>query len=145
MTAIGAASEGSSFRCRLCGFNQQQPGSSGPSIACPACGRPVADVSSSLERLPVPRATLQLLPASVARECRVVVFAEGPRELVTAADLLRLSLPILLDQMDKLRFVLNGEIRLVHATQAAIDFAIDRDYRSGSDDDPAGDSTLCEL
>jgi|GEM_PF-6891464 len=145
MCAIGAANEGSSFRCRLCGFNEQHPRLSGPSLPCPACRHPVADVSISLARLPVPRAVVELVPESVAREGRLMIIAEEPHELVVAVDLLLAPLSAHCDQMDKLRFILNREIRLVHAAQVAIDFAIGRDYRSDSDDDPAGDSTLYEL
>ena len=55
------------------------------------------------------------------------MFDETDRELVIAADLRRLSSPVL-DWLAKLRFILNREIRCVHATQETIDFAIRRDY-----------------
>ncbi|HVU87402.1 MAG TPA: hypothetical protein VHD36_08770 [Pirellulales bacterium] len=90
-------------------------------------------MSGVLMRMPLPAALVELLPESVARENRIVIFDETDRELMIAADLRRLHNSPELEWLAKLRFILNREILCVHATRQAIDFAIDRDYWADDD------------
>ena len=128
MRATAQSSGDPYFRCHLCGGGEHQL-PTGPSIPCPVCSRPVADVSSVLLRMPLPKRIVELLPESVARENRGIMFDVDGLEVIIATDL-RKWLPAAtgLDWMDKLRFILNREIRAVHASKGAIDFAIERDY-----------------
>jgi hypothetical protein len=143
MSSIGLSVEGPQFRCPLCGGGKPQRLAPVPAIACPRCGRPVADVSNVLWRVPLSAALVELLPESVARENKVLIYEVDGHELVIAADLHRTPINPELEWLAKLRFILNREIHVVHATQEAINFAIDRHY--GFDDQSGGEGTIVEL
>jgi hypothetical protein len=85
-----------------------------------------------------PRAVLELVPESVARENLILPLAlDGETLTVAAAD------PGNLLVADKLSFILNKKVKLVAAPREAIRAAIDRHY--GRAETEAVDSMLCEF
>ena len=72
-----------------------------------------------LYRRRIPADVLELLPASVVREHRVVPIDERDGTLVVA-----MADPPDRDTIDKLRFILNRAVEPVLATPTAIGFAI---------------------
>ncbi len=81
------------------------------------------DDQVDLFRRNIPRAIIDLIPASVARECRIVPLELDAFTLVVATVDVEDR-----ENMDKLRFILNREVRLVAASRSAIDYAIERYY-----------------
>jgi hypothetical protein len=89
-------------------------------------------------RLNPPRAVLELVPESVARENLVLPLAlDGETLTVAAADAGNLLLA------DKLSFLVNKKIRFVSVPRTAILHAIDRHY--GHTETESVDSMLCEF
>src|SRR4051812_18048052 len=85
-----------------------------------------------------PRAVIELVPESVARENQVLPLAlDGETLTVAAAD------PTNLLVAEKLSFILNKKVRLVAAPPAAIRVAINRHY--GRREMASLDSMLCEF
>src|SRR5262245_61465646 len=76
-----------------------------------------------LSGMTIPKSVIELVPESVARECRVLPLSIDGR-------LLRLATaePDNYDELQKLQFVLDTDIQPVLADQAQIDAAIDRHY-----------------
>ncbi len=72
----------------------------------------------------IPEYVLGFLPASVARENRVVPLEEDQTGTLFVA----MEDPDDQDTVEKLRFILNRSVRAVLATPAGIDYAIQRYY-----------------
>ena len=91
-----------------------------------------------LSQMEIPPSVIQLVPESVARESIVLPLAlEGESLLVAIND------PLKLDVLDKLRFILNRDIKIVVAPDEAIQAAINRHY--GQSETESVDTMLQEF
>lgn len=133
------------FTCPQCGQSYWM--FAGESVRCPHCGvesagldiaayLDVNDVPDLLDQLtsavPVDLAELrisqeivELLPEELARS-HIVVPIHGSGDVLTIA----VTPDVAVDTLEKLRFVLNRDLRLVTASTAAIIETIDRIYGS---------------
>jgi type IV pilus assembly protein PilB len=92
----------------------------------------------NLQEVRIPEAVIELLPESVARENIVLPMAEEDGQLVVIV-----SKPDDFDTMEKLRFILNRDIRTVLAPREQISEAINRYY--GQMEGESADSMLQEF
>lgn len=92
----------------------------------------------NLEGMEIPPSVVELVPESVARENIVLPVAVEDDALVVC-----LSDPSKFEVIDKLRFILNREIRVVMSSRAAIQDSINRHY--GQTETESVDSMLVEF
>ncbi len=104
---------------------------SGPSVAG-------FDAIADLLRRNIPTKLIELVPESVARENAVIPVESDGREVVLAA-----AAPHDIALQDKLRFILNADIKLIKAPRHEIVAAIQRHY--GDSDEDSVDSMLAEF
>ncbi|MDX1967415.1 MAG: type II/IV secretion system protein, partial [Planctomycetaceae bacterium] len=92
----------------------------------------------NLETLEIPRTVIELVPESVARENVVIPLGLDD-------DVIRVAVSNAMDYevLDKLRFVLNREIKIAVASKEAIQSAINRHY--GDSQTESVDSMLAEF
>ena len=79
-----------------------------------------SDLSDEIE---IPAHVLELVPESIARESRVLPIGETPSALIIAT-----ANPYDRDTIEKLRFVLSREVRVVHVTSKWIDGQLRRRF-----------------
>ncbi len=91
-----------------------------------------------LEKIEISPSVIELVPESVARE-NVVIPLSGEDDSLTVA----ISDPMAFDVLDKLRFILNRDIRVSMATKDSIQAAINRHY--GQSETESVDSMLQEF
>ena len=111
-----------------------------------ATAEQIAKVTADAYRLPyinldsasIDESVIELVPESVARENRILPVSESHASLTIA-----MSDPADLDTIEKLRFILNREIRAVVASQEAIQTAINEHY--GQVEGESADSMLQEF
>ncbi|MFN0198597.1 MAG: GspE/PulE family protein [Planctomycetaceae bacterium] len=92
----------------------------------------------NLTETEIPSSVIELVPESVARENVVIPLAMKDESLMVA-----ISDPMAYDVLDKLRFILNREIKIAVAPKEAIQNAINRHY--GQSETESVDSMLQEF
>ena len=90
-------------------------------ISCDSCGQHLIDISADLNGYCWNRELLNLLPLSVCRENKILPFLDAGNSLVVVADFYRLQDD---DTGEKIRFILNRDIRFLHAASGGISVAL---------------------
>jgi type IV pilus assembly protein PilB len=92
-----------------------------------------------LAAVQIPSAVIQMVPESVARENLVIPMALDDNSTLTVA----MHDPMRLDVLDKLRFIINKEIKVVVAPKDVIQQSINRHY--GQSETESVDSMIAEF
>lgn len=140
MPVATASPDDASSTCPRCEYFLADFGSAARTISCPDCHRRIADVSYAVLRIPTSPPLLDLVPESVARENTTIAFSGSSSRLIILSDLTEQNVK---ETVEKLRFILNVAVDVLHAEAEAIRHAIVRDYGPPEDDDTW--SYDCEL
>ena len=124
---MGSAFEGDPRQCQRCAWFIGDRADNDLSMRCPTCDRSIADATKLLSRIGVSQFILDLIPESVARESNILPFDCVDGDLKVLADI---SQPSSVDEIAKIRFILNRKILCLHAEAASIQVAIERGYKS---------------
>jgi len=84
------------------------------------------DLADDIE---IPAHVTELIPRSVARELFVLPVAETPDSLIVAV-----TDPTDIEIVEKLRFILNRNIRLIHVTREWLSYQVRKRYGDIPDD-----------
>ncbi len=114
---IGSAFEDDPRQCQRCMCFIAGRTDNYLSMRCPLCHRSIAAATKLLSRIGVSQLILDLIPASVARECNILPFDCVDEDIKLLTDVTQ---PSSVDAIAKIGFILNCKILCLHAEAAFI-------------------------